>query len=460
MANEPKIITSDYSLTQGVYFMKKLLRDVKSSFQGKIAILFLSFFTLFVGSFRSIASVQATEVECGTTPANIVLMLDRTGSVNDTERAAEKNAAIAFIEKLQTSSKQSKVALGRFGKDNSTFFEGEIFQPLTPVDGNVDLLKNQLNANLATRARQGNTNIKSALEVSRDALVGGDGKVLPNSYIILLSDGDANRACKNSTCTDRTDNTSESKNLAKNTAEKIKAEGINIVTIAYDASAAGKDATVNRPTLAAMATQPSHDDTKDAVDPAERDQENKDGDHFFISINPEDVSNVLGQVLSQVIVCNDNDPCTDNICNHQNKCEFPPRNVPECTNRCRQNSDCDNGNPCDGAETCDQGVCSSGTPIDCDDENRCTQDSCNTTNGKCENNVIDASCDAVPPPKDQEVNASDETQWVLEGSGSLASSLGCSLTFLPIQSLAQGVAGVGLLMFSPLFLFFVRKKKK
>lgn len=42
---------------------------------------------------------------------------------------------------------------------------------------------------------------------------------------------------------------------------------------------------------------------------------------------------------------------------------------------------CPNGNPCDGDETCLRGNCAMGPPRDCDDHNRCTQDSCDPQSG-------------------------------------------------------------------------------
>ena len=50
---------------------------------------------------------------------------------------------------------------------------------------------------------------------------------------------------------------------------------------------------------------------------------------------------------------------------------------------CTINADCDDGIVCNGFETCDLGlgVCESGTPLDCNDGNACTDDSCDSVNG-------------------------------------------------------------------------------
>ncbi|HEU5076585.1 MAG TPA: MYXO-CTERM sorting domain-containing protein [Polyangiaceae bacterium] len=47
---------------------------------------------------------------------------------------------------------------------------------------------------------------------------------------------------------------------------------------------------------------------------------------------------------------------------------------------------CDDGEACDGAEQCEAGSCVDGTPLECDDNNPCTEDSCDEVTG-CENDV-------------------------------------------------------------------------
>ena len=46
----------------------------------------------------------------------------------------------------------------------------------------------------------------------------------------------------------------------------------------------------------------------------------------------------------------------------------------QCTCRCANNADCNDGNACNGVETCDAGHCVLGTPLNCDDGNACTID--------------------------------------------------------------------------------------
>jgi hypothetical protein len=53
---------------------------------------------------------------------------------------------------------------------------------------------------------------------------------------------------------------------------------------------------------------------------------------------------------------------------------------------------CDNGDFCDGVEYCDAASCQAGTPVDCDDGNACTDDSCDEGGDSCEN-----QCNATDP---------------------------------------------------------------
>lgn len=82
---------------------------------------------------------------------------------------------------------------------------------------------------------------------------------------------------------------------------------------------------------------------------------------------------------------------------------------------CTTNGDCDDGNVCNGAETCVSGSCQAGTPLNCNDGNACTADSCNTTTG-CVNTPISCndgnactadSCDAGSGCVNTPVNCDD-----------------------------------------------------
>ena len=65
------------------------------------------------------------------------------------------------------------------------------------------------------------------------------------------------------------------------------------------------------------------------------------------------------------LVCNDNNPCTDDSCQPGVGCEFVP-NAGEC----------DDGNACTAGDHCDAGWCVSSEMADCNDNNICTDDTC------------------------------------------------------------------------------------
>ncbi len=58
---------------------------------------------------------------------------------------------------------------------------------------------------------------------------------------------------------------------------------------------------------------------------------------------------------------------------------------------CERNADCADGNECNGIERCVRGACVAGTPIDCDDDLACTDDSC--SDGMCLHEPDDGLCD-------------------------------------------------------------------
>ena len=60
---------------------------------------------------------------------------------------------------------------------------------------------------------------------------------------------------------------------------------------------------------------------------------------------------------------------------------------------CRNDIDCMNGLYCDGEEKCIDGRCVSGTPPDCNDNDPCTSDICSEEEGGCVNDLLDEDMD-------------------------------------------------------------------
>ncbi|MDD5307886.1 MAG: hypothetical protein PHU25_11250 [Deltaproteobacteria bacterium] len=79
--------------------------------------------------------------------------------------------------------------------------------------------------------------------------------------------------------------------------------------------------------------------------------------------------------------CNDGNPCTDDSCNPITGCVDTPNTAA-----------CNDGNLCTADDTCSGGVCVGGPPVDCNDSNPCTNDSCIPNLGCWHNNNADV-CD-------------------------------------------------------------------
>jgi hypothetical protein len=70
--------------------------------------------------------------------------------------------------------------------------------------------------------------------------------------------------------------------------------------------------------------------------------------------------------------CNDANVCTVDSCLPLSGCQHAA---------VANGTSCADGTVCNGAETCQTGVCIPGTPLNCDDANACTADTCDPTAG-------------------------------------------------------------------------------
>lgn len=82
------------------------------------------------------------------------------------------------------------------------------------------------------------------------------------------------------------------------------------------------------------------------------------------------------------VICDDQNECTLDYCDPQTgECRFDPQGKP-----------CDDGSLCTTSDLCINGICT-GFPVDCNDLNPCTSDSCNEESG-CHHDPLDgAFCD-------------------------------------------------------------------
>lgn len=79
---------------------------------------------------------------------------------------------------------------------------------------------------------------------------------------------------------------------------------------------------------------------------------------------------VSGECKGLVKDCTDGNSCTDDYCDEQNGCQHSYNNSP-----------CDDGNLCTIGDACQGGACLGGAPLPCNDNNACTNDSCNPDSG-------------------------------------------------------------------------------
>jgi Tol biopolymer transport system component len=106
-------------------------------------------------------------------------------------------------------------------------------------------------------------------------------------------------------------------------------------------------------------------------------------------------------------VCNDNNACTDNVCDPGLGCLYANNTDPcddgfACTSSdaCQAGVctgapiDCSDNDLCNGPESCDplSGACQAGVPADCNDTNSCTDDSCDPILG-CVHTPNTGACD-------------------------------------------------------------------
>jgi len=95
--------------------------------------------------------------------------------------------------------------------------------------------------------------------------------------------------------------------------------------------------------------------------------------------------------------CDDGNPCTNDDCDPAGGCTHSP---------VTPGTKCEDGDVCNGISACQGTVCTAGTPLNCDDKNVCTDDTCDKTNGcsykpnvkDCSDNdvcTLDDKCDGA-----------------------------------------------------------------
>ena len=89
-----------------------------------------------------------------------------------------------------------------------------------------------------------------------------------------------------------------------------------------------------------------------------------------------------GQCVGKIVSCDDDNPCTQDSCDPATGCNYS--NV--------DGSQCSDGDACTWSDTCAGGQCG-GIAVVCDDGNVCTNDFCDTAKGECVYEALSGSCD-------------------------------------------------------------------
>ncbi|MBM4343907.1 MAG: SMP-30/gluconolactonase/LRE family protein [Deltaproteobacteria bacterium] len=89
-----------------------------------------------------------------------------------------------------------------------------------------------------------------------------------------------------------------------------------------------------------------------------------------------------GKCAGTALGCDDGNPCTDDACDKLKGCGHAPNTAP-----------CDDGNGCTLGDVCGGGACGSGKAKPCDDGNPCTKDGCDAVSGACAATPVEVGCD-------------------------------------------------------------------
>ncbi len=109
-----------------------------------------------------------------------------------------------------------------------------------------------------------------------------------------------------------------------------------------------------------------------------------------------DMCTEAGECMGEPIDCTDDNPCTDDLCNP----------VVGCLNNPMTGQNCEDGDPCSLADKCQDGVCAGSSTKNCSDGVDCTVDSCHA-GGECVHVPDHSACDDGIPCTVESCNVDD-----------------------------------------------------
>jgi len=246
---------------------------------------------------------QLEDLHCD---ADVVLMLDRTGSMSSSDLTAERVAAKAFLDVFASAATPPYIAIGAFGDSTNggdeAFIEpgASLTRSKSPApygdddSSNDSDLYDAIDDVTAGNSSVG-TNIEDALEIAAAELSANAST--SSRAIVLISDGDPNEPGTDSA----------SREAAYDESDSIKLAGVAIFTLHYGSNPSGF---AGHELLAAIATgttsPPSTDghnthghQTGSDDQGNDADAENSDGDNFFIAPDASDMEEILEQIAEQ-----------------------------------------------------------------------------------------------------------------------------------------------------------------
>lgn len=245
---------------------------------------------------------------CGTSAnADIVIMIDQTGSVEAAALVQEKNAAKDLLDFFSTAGVKPRVAIGSFHVSSGSCAGGSNILPggsLTDVYGDRNTSTGLYGVIDGISGTCGNTDINAAINAAQSHLAGSGGTGTNN--IILISDGIANRptswpdfvggensgaSCQTCNCPEGRDAGEFAAIDAKNASTATRIFAIHFV--GGGSCSAGNNAIAATYMQNEIASSPSDYYEGDA-----------------------DLSGVFLAIASQ-IGCNDDNPCTVDSCDEQ-----------------------------------------------------------------------------------------------------------------------------------------------
>lgn len=244
------------------------------------------------------SSFAQQNVSCENELLDIVIMIDRSGSISGESLNREAEVARQIIDYVITSGQSHHIGIGAFPAhdgDNSatmlTLLSDRYQQHLDAINPNN-------NGNLLFPDAGGGTDIASGIEVGQ-AEINIRGRANARKILFIISDGE---------------NLNQDISIFRQ-SELAILDGITIFSFAYESNAISY-----RNLMAGLASQPSANDFALNRFPTEEEilQENQDRDYFYIFPREEDIRPLMDSLFGQFICGPANQECFLNFCNPQN----------------------------------------------------------------------------------------------------------------------------------------------